>query len=302
MDAAYQIDLARRLNFPQEAVSYFEDCLSVLEKVQADFDAAKEAYTSSGFDYRVLRPLLLDISRRTGLHEYTLMMLMMLDCAKEAEPLYDEETFLPTFEDLRYKLLECRYRYGICGTFVAFWYDIFFKHELFKLGRLEYQTQTYYEDKPYTYKGLTVKKGDLILNMHIPSSGEPFDTPSRLASYKKAYQYFYDKLYTDPETGRRIAVLVCHSWLLWPGYEPVWPQGSHIREFYHDFDVILEDPYQTFSDEWRMFGPFAQIPVQLLPENTRARKALKEYMLKGGKHGAGFGVIIFDGEKILNRS
>ncbi len=46
-----------------------------------------------------------------------------------------EEIFWNTFQDLKYKLLECREVQGVWGNFVSFWYPIFYTCDIFQAGQ-----------------------------------------------------------------------------------------------------------------------------------------------------------------------
>ena len=99
---------------------------------------------------------------------------------------------------MKYKAIECKNVQGVWGNFVAHWYPIFFSNDIVKLGRLEYENVTYEGEVPYEKNGYVVRPGDKVKSVHIPSSGEPFDQAARLASYKKAYQFFKEELQGGP--------------------------------------------------------------------------------------------------------
>lgn len=42
------------------------------------------------------------------------------------------------------------------------------------------------------------------------------------------------------------------------------------------------------------------MPLEQLPTDTSLRKAIVEHLASGGKMGLGFGIILFDGDKIIN--
>lgn len=121
---------------------------------------------------------------------------------------------------------------GVWGNFVSSWYPIFYSGDIVKLGRLEYEDIPYPWETPYKKHGLVVKKGDPVKNIHIPSSGEPFDLPARLDSYKRAYGFFREELQGGP------LVCVCHSWLLYPQNRQVLSPSSNIVSFQEDFDLV----------------------------------------------------------------
>ncbi len=130
-------------------------------------------------------------------------------------------------------------------------------------------------------------------SIHIPSSGEPFNREARMDSYRQAYAFFKEELGGGP------LFCVCHSWLLYPEYKKILKPGSNIVDFQSDFDIIKADA-EEFGDAWRVFGPQYTLPAADLPEDTSMRRAFKQHLLSGGTTGEGLGILIFDGEKIVN--
>ena len=156
---------------------------------------------------------------------------------------------------------------------------------------MEYQTRKCTFKEPKTALGITVNPGDTIIALHIPTSFEPFDKAARLDSYRKAWEYFCPN--GEP------LVCVCGSWLLYDGYEEVFAPGSNIDSFRKEFYMLSSKPSDSFGNAWRVFGADHKLPADQLPERTSLQRAFKAYMQKGGIHGNGTGVIIFDGERLL---
>ena len=189
--------MMEKTGFPQEAQAELERCFDILVEKDGGkaLDDAVKSYYGCDFDTKLAQPLVEAISESTGVNVYTVWLLFLIEAAVDAKKLYadkgiSEEIFFATFEDLRYKLFECKRVHNVWGNFVAFWYPIFYRGDIVKLGRLEYENCTFEEDEPYTAAGFTVKKGDPVKGIHIPSSGEPFDKEARMASYKQAYEFF----------------------------------------------------------------------------------------------------------------
>ncbi len=291
LDKDFMALLMEKTQFPAEAKEFL---LESADKVDAGaLFAALDAFYAGGFSTKDTQPAIDEMAKAAGLSPYTVWMLFLMQGAKQAKADYEkkgigEDIFFATFADLRYKAIECMENYGVWGTFVAFWYPIFFSCDIVKLGRLEYETITY-DGPEYSKGGFTLRPGDRIQNIHIPSSGEPFDKAARLDSYKKAYDFF------KPEGP---LVCMCHSWLLYPEYKNILKPGSNIADFQSDFDIIRVDT-EDFSDAWRVFGPDHAKPAQELPERTSMQRAFKSHLLAGGKTGEALGVLLFDGEKLL---
>ena len=251
------------------------------------------AFYEDGYKHEATVPLIKELSEISKVHEYTLWMILLILAAEKARPFYKtKEIYWNTFCDLRYKALECFDVYGIWGTFVAHWYPIFYNGTIVKLGRMEYQVKACPFKEPKTAMGITVNPGDPILALHIPTSFEPFDKESRMESYRMAWRYFC------PD-GRPL-VCVCGSWLLYDKYEEVFAPGSNIASFRKEFYMLQSKESETFANSWRVFGSKHTLSTEEFPENTSLQRAFKRYMLAGGTHGNGTGVIVFDGEKLLS--
>lgn len=301
MNKEYLKLFTEKTEFPSEAVTELCKAADTLaEKGQNDAVlGAVEFFFDNDFDIKLTEPLIEEIAKEAELSPYTVWLLMLIEASQRTLESYredgtDEQIFWDTFADLRYKAIECKENYNVWGTFVALWYPIFYSREIVKLGRLEFQDSKYGFSEEYTKNGYTVKAGDNVKSIHIPSSGEPFDEAARMDSYKRAYEYFKDELDGKP------IVFACHSWLLYPEYGKILKQGSNIASFQKDFDIV-EFESGEFEDAWRLYGADHDKPTAELPERTSMQRAFKKHLLAGGTTGEGKGVIIFDGEKILNK-
>lgn len=294
--------LMEKTDFPKEAREELlknADVLTAAGQEEA-LDGAVGFFYDNDFSISLSRPLIEEIAEKAGLSPYTVWLLFLMEAAAPVKASFEEDgipgqIFWDTFADLRYKVQECQDIHGVWGNFVAFWYPIFYSRDIVKLGRLEYENALYDEDTPYEKNGYVVKKGDKVKSIHIPSSGESFGEEARLASYKKAYEFFKDELDGKP------LVCICHSWLLNPEYGKILPPTSNFVSFQHDFDIVRAEESETFDDAWRLFGRDYEKPMEEMPERTSMQRAFKQYFLNGGKPGEGVGILIFDGEKIVNR-
>ena len=238
------------------------------------------------------------IGEKFQCHRFTTHHLLFAFCGEPLLEKYkvkgiDEEIYWQSMRDLRWKFNECLAVHGIPGTFVASWYPGFFDMTRFALGRLQYEHYRFDADE-YTRASVTLHRGDPVINFHIPSCG-PLTLESRMDSYKRAYE-FYRK---DFPSG--ILPLVCHSWLLYPGHREFLPPESNILSFMNDFDILRFDERdrEHFGDAWRVFGAAASKSPEEWPRDTSIRRALADRICSGGKVGVGYGVILFDGEKII---
>jgi len=301
MERAFITDLMTELNFPAEAKTFLTGCLErISQRCEAEFDGVTEFYYENGFDLKLTEPLLDEVSILGDVHRYTVDMLFLLSCAKRLRGAYAQKgipdrIFLDTMCDLRFKLYECYETYGIWGTFVTFWYGIFFSCDLFRLSRLEYENTTYAHDIPFEKYGVTVRKGTPVKSIHIPSHCGPLTKELRMQSYKLAYDFFQEELAGKP------LICICHSWLLHSSTKEILPAQSNTVSFVNDFEILSEEDFNEFHDLWRVFGDQKGRPFSELPENTSMQRAYKQWLMDGKKLGAGLGILVFDGEKLLGK-
>ena len=284
-------EFGEKTGFPPEAIAFLEEkfCIMQQKEMMNPLYAAMDNFffeTDRGYFER-----LQEISKKTEIHRMTVDMIFLILCAKPLHYIYrqeklGEELFWDTMCDLQYKLMECKQVFNVWGTFVTGWFQRFYLCERFKLGRLQYETAPF----PYeSYKGI-LKKDDTVYNCHIPSCGAL--TPDAiLDSLKRAYAFY------KPKDG--ILPVVCDSWLLYPPHKDVFPTGSNLSKFAALFDVIDSAASENNHDFWRIFGCNYSPDLKALPNDTKLRRNFIDYLSQGNHMGCGFGVLLFDGEKIM---
>ncbi|MBQ8759253.1 MAG: hypothetical protein IJZ20_06135, partial [Clostridia bacterium] len=194
-----------------------------------------------------------------------------------AEKGYTDEFFAHNMKDLTYKLHECKKLHNMWGTFVFPWFDGFYKLERFCLGRLQYEKRGI----DFDYKDIK-KKGDEVLNIHIPSSG-PLTPESVQESLRLVYDFF------GPNCGDRL-IFMCHSWLLYTPTADLYPKDSNMRKFYEAFEIIHNQEEPNDYDLWRIFYVNTK-DYKSLPRETSLQRSFYEYFNAGNHLGNGFGVI-----------
>lgn len=277
--------LAGELGFPGEAVLTLAEAY---QKMEGRMDAARAALFAGetlSADPHAFSDEIAALAEEVGVHPYTADMVFALYCALTLRGIYREkglpdERFLDTMEDLRFKLMECKKVYGIWGSFVAFWFRDFYLLKRFKLGRLQYEKAAARVD----YKH--IKEGDTVLNCHIPSCG-PLPRDAVLDSLKKAYEFYG---YKD------LMPVVCNSWMLYPPHYEVFPEGGNLRAFYDLFNIRQTKVDPQNSNLWRITDRMDGV----LPENTTLQRRFKAYLEAGNCMGSGYGMLLFDGEKIID--
>ncbi len=295
-------NLMNKINFPEEAKVVFT---KILNRLDADSEFAKPfdiAYRSYMFpNAAVIKPALASISRmaeKFGENEYTMHMVFILSCMEELYRRYkifgySDEIYYQSADDLRCKLIECMDCEEVPGTFVASWNDGMLRMDRFALGRFQFEKDHFTHKGGFVTKcGYKIEENSTVINFHIPSSGITLTDDVRLDSYKKAYE-FYKDCFDGP------VIFCCGSWLLYPEHRKFLPENSNILRFMDDFEMISVGESEEFHNGWRVFGKDSDLPITQLPEKTSLQRAYKKWLLDGNKAGDGYGIIVFDGEKIL---
>ncbi len=233
-------------------------------------------------------------------HSYTLQLIFWLYLVPYMEENYkkysiDMEIFRDTVADISYKIKECKNLYGVVGVFSSR-YVVVQELNLFALGRLQYNLRTYELDD-YNWGDYTLKKGDTVYSCHIPSSGTLKEEDCVL-SFKKAYEFF-----GGAKLKGRILPIYCNSWLLYPPYiEKVYGENSNLKKFSQMFDIVnCVEEGNDFTACWRIFNKSYEGSSKGLPDDTSLRRNMKNYIDNYGVFGRGEGIILFDGEKIVNK-
>lgn len=120
---------------PQDKTALLEayDKIAAADKTCEAFDALLRTYEQDPLcDKAAARASMREIAACAGVHPYTGDLLLYIGYAK-ALPGHYRAAALPAslcrdcLFDLKYKLAECRAVYGMCGSFVADWFDRFFE-------------------------------------------------------------------------------------------------------------------------------------------------------------------------------
>lgn len=290
-------NLMNRLEFPSDAQKTLNDAYDIIfenENRAERFGKNRDIYFEKD-DTAEVDKVLDEIAAETGICIYTVQFVFLLFCTERLKDKYiekglDEQLFWDLMTDLRCKLTECRRVYGIWGTFVFIWFHRHFRMKLFALGRFQYE-KVVFDKETYTHGGITVSRGDTVYNFHIPSSS-PITREVRLESYRRAFEFF-------KERDEKYIVLVCNSWLLYPENRKIFPKNSNLYDFMNDFEITDYETQDGFYDMWRVFGTKNESNFSKLPQDTTLQQNYKKYLLSGGKTGEGYGILIFDGNKII---
>ena len=257
--------------------------------------SSDKGYETSGEIQERLKPL----SEKYSVDSKTIDLLFFISNFELMKEKYlsqgvSEEVFFDTLKDFKYKLDECKKMNGVLGIRPFSWYYHFMNGKMFALGRLQFHERKFFDNTYYKWNDITITPDDTIVNIHIPSSG-PFTRELRMDSYKKAFEFF------GKNKGEYI-VITCASWLIYPDYKEVFPVGSNMYDFIDDFDIVKVDKVQenTFPNAWQVFGMEYNGDTSKFPTDTTVQRNFIKFLNEGKTAGIGTGVIIFDGEKIVN--
>lgn len=230
-------------------------------------------------------------------------LLCMMQAAHALRRRYElagiaEEIWRETMLDLRTKAMECRQLegvYGLFGTGTPLWLVNYFRMQRFALGRLQYEVGQMKSDA-CTVGGYTLHKGDSVLCCHIPSNGKPFDEAARYASYRAARDFYLQEF--GGKYGGSVPI-TCDSWLLFPDHAQMLGQKSNITAFMQEFMLLRVDRMKTHTNLWRIFHTKDTENASALPEDSGLQRAYKKRLLQEEDVGFGYGIFLFDGEKII---
>lgn len=284
------------LNEVLEKLMLTQDELCEIEDIENKYEEKIEDIAKDYFEKRKSFPHYLETVRKTLAEKspHTADLLLVLHLSSFLKNEYKrknipESMFWGFVCDVRCKKDECRRVKKVLGTFVADWYEGFFKLFRFSFGRLECDIIKC--DQDIESKNGKVKKGDYVLSCHIPSDGK-LNYYDCIDSYKKAYAFFKD-YFEDT------LPIICISWLLYPEYAKVFEVCPNIEKFISDFEIYREETEDKFLDVWRVFSCDNYEDTKALPNDTKLQRKYIEYIENSGTFGEGFGILFFDGEKVL---
>ena len=290
-------EMFEKLNIRKDALEYFTE---VENRIMADPElsrimstVAHEHMMCVEKDFAPYLKLMERTAEKYGIHEYTLKFLLVLRCMPylrkqyRETPGYTEEMFWQGADDMRCKLEECIECKGIYGSFVADWFGNMLDMKRVALGRFQYILKQQGETIT-TESGHVIEKGSYFAEFHIPSSGIPLTDEVRNDSYRKAWEFYKDKI------GSNRVVLRCSSWILYKNQNEFLPETSNLLKFVGDFDIQETHESLNFSDKWRLFGKSAEKPVEEWDERTSLQRAYKKRLLEGKPVGESKGFIIME--------
>ena len=267
-------------DYPDLAIEALVDEVGKLSEAALDFLNACLVKYQDG--EKISYAMQQEFEKLSEIHCYPAQMLFYMAFLPDLEQKYKEKKldfcFLErVLFDLRAKLLECHTVYGIWGSFVAIWFARFFNFTLYGIERLEFAP--FHAEFDYEGQGVSVKKGDFVIDVHIPS-GAPLPYESVLRSYRAAARFFGGN------------VFVCESWMLYPAHREMLAECPNLMAFFQDYDVV--ESAEDKGDLWRIFGAAHEESPENLPTDTKLRAVYAKRLCEGKPVGWGKGIFVFN--------
>ncbi len=228
-----------------------------------DSDSAKQAYDCLEFMLK-------------GDTDHLKMLYCQLECACRIYERYvkkniPETIYIDTMKCFTRFIEECKKKTGLMFFDRGWWTYRQISMNLFRIGALEYQFKKY--------------DGENVIGIHIPSDAD-LSEESVDRSIEQA-DCFFKTYYEDYEFFN----YTCNSWLLSQSLTPLLPEKSNILSFQQRFRIVKEDLEDKSYLEW-LFQVLPDIEYNKLPSVTGLQRKVKEMLLKGGKIGSAYGVMI----------
>lgn len=281
-----------KATLPSEAKEYLTESFnSIFPKYEKDISNIIDYLYNHNCSVESTLDLRKSLAEKSGIHLYTVNFIFLVCASKRMLADFrareiPEYIFWDTILDLNYKLQECKAGQNIWGNFVETWYDIFFKCDIVKLGRLEFERMKYPEELPEVkLDGVSVTHETTVYSTHIPSCGT-FTKERRVESYNKAKEFFSVELQDKP------MVLFCESWLMNPDNPRIYPNSMNIIDFQKEFNIIESHIDEAFGDAWRVFSKdYSGNPAEL-PCETTMQKSIVKWLKAGNKMKIGFALKV----------
>ena len=287
----YLQDFMTSYDYPREAVTALLGAYDVIS-CNADFQQLLATYEADRFcDYAAMLAKCKEIAPVVGIHTYTVEFLMFACFSRRLREIYLENNLPESM--WRQSMLDLKCKLGVCwsvkriwGTFVAWWYDGFFRLERFGMGRMQFELIDFPFDR-YEKDGKVLRKGDKVINMHIAKTGEPLTPEMVDDAFNQAAEFFADHFREHP------MAFFCESWLTFPKMDDLLPARSNLRHFKERFEIIHTHLYDKgdYSEMWRLFDMDYTGNLDDFPADSSLRRNYLRYLKEGGQVGEGYGVF-----------
>ena len=231
------------------------------------------------------------IAQTLNISGYTVDLLVLILMTKHLKSVYEregvnEEIWRTGVTDLKYKDTECTLIHGVSGTFVTWWFYRLLNFTRFAFHKLQFQIVPFKGE--YDKDGLSLREGDSVIEVHIPRTGTRLAHTEVQAAYRLARDFFRAEFQGGP------VLFTCASWLLYPWNMTVLPEGSNLRAFCADYEIVAEEESTDYTDLWRLFDCAYTGDPDALPQDTSLRRAYAARVKRGEPLGTARGIFLMD--------
>lgn len=169
---------------------------------------------------------------------------------------------------------------GKIGVAESSWVKRHLSFRLFKLGRLQFCMDEFSKD----YDEIKVKKGESVLEIHIPETGK-LDVNECEKSINRAKEFF-SKYFPD----FKYEYFSCHSWLLDETLKELLSENSNIIKFGNMFTKLDKDESYAILKYTFKWNTRRENLHNFISTSSFCEK-IKTRIDNGGKFYQGFGII-----------
>lgn len=266
------LQLAQKLNLPAvsiEALKDFEISEETAARLKEAFREGPEVFVREARKEPDADLLVLALYLRWGMETHYMYAIRGMDWG----------IFFDTFKDLTIWAEAFTRETGRPGLKEWEWCGRAIKMQLFRLGRLQFQS----EQLPCDVEvgGERYPAGTRVLQVHIPA-GEPLTPEAVEESLGRAQSFF--RIYYRQEH----ELFCCRSWLLSPALEELLGEDSNILQFKKRFELYDTKPIRQAEE--RVFGRILEDPAGY-PEDTSLQRDMKRWLQSGRTVDMGCGLI-----------
>ena len=282
----YFCELFPRIHMEEEAAAVFTQCA---ERISAE---ERKLICEKFFAGESIRDFADELAAKIKIPYETVILTCYLLLSEKTREDYrqvgwPEKVFYDTFCD--YSLwAKVGYRkhgyYGMPREHAP-WLEKHLRRQLVRLGRLQFEPSVF-EEEEYHGRMVSLKKGDPVLNVHIPE-GYPFTAELRHDSYRRAVEFFGTNLFA------------CETWFFYAEHRNMLKPTSNIIQFMDEFTILSQHSYPEGPDLWRVFGFLDSYDPANLPRETSFQRAYADHLAKKWETGCGYGIMLYEDGKCM---
>ena len=254
-----------------------------IEKILSNYKSTEE------YDYPKMTALAKELSEKYNVHLFCVYLFILTILVPRLKDFYkrtgvSDKIAYDTILGIYYKY---KWTYGIFkvdGVRGWGWAKLIFSGKTYRLGRFEYEISEFLFDE-YQKDGNVIKKGEPVLNIHIPDTKEPITKEIRQESYNLAKEFFRERFNNKP------IPFVCFSWMTCPYNEQLMSPTSNVLDFMRDFEIIKVEDFEDFNEVSPFVFNSVHVEIDTMPQETSLQRNIKKYLLEGKKLGRGYGVF-----------